>query len=85
MIEIKDLLDRFKSILLSEEAKKETISRVVSEVIGKEVASKDITIKNNVLYIRIKPIYKSEIFLKKERICARLKEIFDEKAPREIR
>jgi hypothetical protein len=76
MIEIKDLLARFDNILLSEEGKKESIRHAVSEIIGTDIESKDIKIKNGVIYLNIKPIYKNEIFLKQEQIFLKLKESF---------
>jgi len=76
MIEIKDLLARFDNILLSEEGKKESIRHAVSEIIGTDIESKDKKIKNGVIYLNIKPIYKNEIFLKQEQIFLKLKESF---------
>jgi len=64
MIEIKDLLVRFQNILLSEKGKKEVVRKIISEVIKTEINSEDIEIKNNTIYLNIKPIYKNEIFWK---------------------
>lgn len=85
MIEIKDLLSRFNNILLSEEGKKESIRSAISEVIGVEIGSRDIKIKNNIIYLNIKPIYKNEIFLKQDRIFLKLQESLGKKAPKNIR
>jgi hypothetical protein len=76
MLEIKDLLGRFSKILLSEEAKKESIRRVISEAIKTEISPENLKIKNNTIYLNIKPIYKNEILIKQEEIFARLQEIF---------
>ncbi len=81
MIEIKDLLIRFKNILLSEEGKKEVIKKTISEIIKIEIKSQDIKIKNNIIYLNIKPIYKNEIFLKQERIFLELRKSFGKKTP----
>ena len=70
MIEIKDLLLKFNNILLSEEAKKESIKNIISEIIGVKINSEDIKIKNGTIYLNIRPIYKNEIFLKKDLIRA---------------
>ena len=86
MIEVKDLLERFNSILLSEESKKESVRRAISEVLRTEINSEDVKIKNNVVYLNIKPIYKNEVFLKQEQIFKRLEELFlGKKPPRELR
>lgn len=74
MIEIKDLLSRFSKILSSGEVKKQILKEVLLEVVGLEVDSQKIKIKNNIVYLDIKPIYKNEIFLKKEKIFAKLQE-----------
>ncbi|MEK7080830.1 MAG: hypothetical protein AAB902_00300 [Patescibacteria group bacterium] len=84
MIEIKDLLGRFNKILLSEEGKKESIRSIISEIIKVEINSKDIKIKNNIVYLNIKPIYKNEIFLKQDQIFLKLKESLSKKTPRAI-
>ena len=85
MIEIKDLLLKFNHILLSEKAKKESIGNIISEVIGILIKSQDIKIKNNTIYLNIKPIYKNEILLKKNKISSKLQEYFGQRAPVNIR
>jgi hypothetical protein len=76
MIEIKDLLGKFDTILLSGEGKKESIRRVISEVIKIEINSEDLKIKNNIIYLNIKPIYKNEILIKQNEIFSKLQELF---------
>ena len=66
MIEIKDLLNKFNNILLFEEGKKESIRNVISLITKVKINSKDIKIKNNIIYLNIKPIYKNEILLKQD-------------------
>lgn len=85
MIEIKDLLERFSNLLLGEEAKKNAIREVLNQTIGLEIKSEDIKIKNNIIYLNIKPIYKNEILLKREQIFSKLKESLGRKTPQEIR
>ncbi len=85
MIEIKDLLARFNDILLGEEAKVDALRNIISEVIGININSKDITVKNGVIYLNIKPIYKNEIFIKQDKILKKLEETFGKKSPSSIR
>ncbi len=85
MIEIKDLLARWGHILLSGESKKETIRGIISGVIGVKIESDDIKITNNTVYLNIKPIYRSEILLKKEKIDSLLEEAFNQKNVPKIR
>lgn len=44
------------------------------EVVNLDIDSNKIKIKNNVVYLDVKPIYKNEIFLKKEKIFEKLQE-----------
>lgn len=85
MIEIKDLLSRFTKILLKEEFKKDAIAQIIGEVIDLKIKKEDIAIKNGIIYLNIKPIYKNEIFLKQEKIFSKLKEVFNDKTPSNIR
>ncbi|MCC7160543.1 hypothetical protein IT399_02400 [Candidatus Nomurabacteria bacterium] len=85
MIEIKDLLARFDSILTKGEGKVETIREIIANIIGVEIKKEDIKIKNNIIYLNIKPIYKNEILLKKEKIFTKIKESLGKKIPENIR
>jgi len=85
MIEIKDLLLRFGDILLSEEIKKEAVRNVISKTIRIPIKKEDIKIKNGTIYLNIKPIYKNEIFLKRDKIFSLLKETLGRKSPQDIR
>ena len=81
MIEIKDLLFKFDSILLSEGKKKELVRNAISKIIKIELKSEDIKIKNNIIYLDIKPIYKNEILLKQDQIFSELEKLFGKRAP----
>lgn len=85
MIEIKDLLSRFNDLLLLGERGKEITRNTISEIIGVEINSGDIEVKNNTIYLNIKPIYKNEILIKREQINLKLEEILGKKAPQKIR
>jgi hypothetical protein len=85
MIEIKDLLVRFNSLLFSEEIKKSAIRDVLQKTVGVEIKSEDIKIKNGTIYLNIKPIYKNEILVKQEKILLALKESLGKKTPKDIR
>ena len=85
MIEIKDLLTRFDNILLSREASLEFIRSAISKIIKAEINSKDIKIKNNIIYLNIKPIYKNEIYLKQDQILSELKNAMRGNTPSSVR
>jgi len=85
VIEIKDLLLRFNGFLLSEEIKKEYIQSVISDIVNIQIKKEDIKIKNGTLFLNIKPIYKSEIFMKRDQIFFELEKKLGKKAPKNIR
>ena len=82
MIEIKDLLGRFRNILLSGEVNKEIVSEVIYQIAGISIQKENIVIKNGVIYLDIKPIYKNEIFLKKDQIFFELEKRLGKKSPK---
>ena len=85
MIEIKDLLLRFNNLLISGELQKNTVRTIISETIGVEIKSENISIKNGTVYLDIKPIYKNEIFLKQEKIIEKLSQTLGKKSPIDLR
>jgi hypothetical protein len=85
MIEIKDLLVKFSNLLIKEEVKKVAVAEVLSEIIRVKIKTEDIRIKNNIIYLNIKPIYKNEILLKQEQILLKLKEVLGKKTPTALR
>jgi NAD/NADP transhydrogenase alpha subunit len=74
MIEIKDLLSRFSNLIVSGEGKKNLIKEAIYEVTGVQISTDKIKLKNNVIYLEVKPIFKNEIFLKKEKIFHKIAE-----------
>lgn len=84
MVELKDLLGRLRNILVGEEEKKEVIRSAISSIINTEISSDDIKVKNGTIYLNIKPIYKNEIFLKKEKILSKIEEMLGNKAPKNL-
>ncbi|MEK7564543.1 MAG: hypothetical protein AAB510_03200 [Patescibacteria group bacterium] len=85
MIEIKDLLSKFDNILVKGGLKVELIREALYEVLGIEVKREDVKIKNNIIYLNIKPIYKNEILIRQEEIYNILLKRIGEKAPKKIR
>ena len=85
MIEIKDLLSRWSKILSSEESQAETIREIISSVVGVDIKSGDIKIKKDTVFLNIKPIYKNEIFLKRDKIDVLLEQAFGVRSPQDIR
>lgn len=68
MFNISSYLDKFKNIGLKEILLKENIVKTIKEKIGVEISVKDITLKNNVITIKMSPLLRSEVFMKKKKI-----------------
>lgn len=85
MIEIKDLLLNFRNRLLSEEARKGFIQDALFRIVNISVERDDIEIKNGILYLKIKPIYKNEVFMKRYEILSEIKKSLGKKSPTNIR
>ena len=85
MIEIKDVLINFEHLLQKGEMRKGIIVDVFKQVLNLNLETKDIDIKNGVLYLNIKPIYKNEIFIKKDKINLALETALGKKSPQDIR
>ena len=85
MIEIKDLLLRFNNILVSEEVKKVLVADILSSIVGVQIKTESIKIKNSTVYLDIKPIYKNEIFRNQDKILEKLSVALGKNHPKEIR
>lgn len=85
MIEIKDLLYKFKNILFLKEERKKIIIQIILEITELKLKTEEIEVKNGILYLNIKSIYKNEIFIKQDKILLEFKKILNKKAPIEIR
>jgi hypothetical protein len=69
---IKDYLGKFKEILFSSEEKSRVVSDVIDRVLSIKIENKNIQIKQPFIYIKVSPLVRNEILIKKELI---LKEI----------
>ena len=85
MIEIKDLLSDLKKVLFLKEERKRIIIQIILEITKLQLKTENLEIKNGILYLNIKSIYKNEIFIKQEEILLELKKSLGKKSPVEIR
>lgn len=79
MFNIGDYLEKFKNIGLKELLLKEKIVSVVNNLTKAGINVKDVTIKNGIVSIKIHPLGKSELYMKKKRILELVNE--NEKVP----
>ena len=84
MHSIQDLLGRFKSILDTEDSKKENIIKILEENTSIVISAGDIDVKKGKLSLKVKPIYRNAILLKKDKILEDLKQSFGDKYIQDI-
>ena len=85
MIELKDLLGRFDNVLRSGSIARVAVHQAVLEATGIAIPEENIEIKGSSVYLKIKPLYKAEIYLKQEKILSCIEKTLGAKAPRELR
>lgn len=75
MIPLTELLSRFKNITNTEKSKKEIICREIKNTIGIDIDVEKIKISRNTILLKVEPIIKTEILLKKQELIKRIKSI----------
>lgn len=69
MKELKDFLSNIQKLVFKEESKKKFLQEVFWNILKIKIDTENIEIRNNIIFLKnIKPIYKNEIFLQKEKI-----------------
>lgn len=74
MFSISTFLEKFKNITQPDETARRRLSEIIQKETGIKISIKNISIKNNIVHIKTKPLYKNEIYIKKGRILATTKE-----------
>lgn len=76
---IKNLLQEHNQILIKNDLSILSIVDYIVKETNIPLKKQDFLIKNNILYIKTKPIYKEKIIMQKENLLVRLKDfsIFD--------
>ncbi|MFM7088081.1 MAG: hypothetical protein ACKOW9_00910 [Candidatus Paceibacterota bacterium] len=74
MIEIKDLLHRFEKILGHESVKINIVQGVLKNHFSILVEKQQIVIKGKTLFFKIKPVFRNEILIHKEKFLRLLKD-----------
>lgn len=75
MIPITDLLFRFKSLSNTEKVKKILISEIISRIVGVPINDKEVSFVKKTIFLKIHPLKKTEILLKKTEILEKLKNV----------
>lgn len=67
-------LQRFKKILFSQGARVDLAIEAIKKVTGTDILAKDISIRNDVLFVSTSSALKNTIFLKKKAILEKINE-----------
>jgi hypothetical protein len=73
MKELKDFLGNIHKLLFKEESKKKLLQEIFFNLLNIKIETENMEIKNNIVFLKIKPIYKNEIFLQKEKLLLSIK------------
>ena len=75
MIPLSQLLLRFKSLTNTEKVKKQIISEELSNILGFQIPLEVVSFSKNTLFLKVQPIIKSEIFLRKIEIIKKIQSL----------
>lgn len=67
-------LQKFKRLISSNEEKTKIISEEIFKITSIQIPTNDIVLREGTIIINTKPIIKSEVFIKKEKIIKAIKE-----------
>lgn len=77
-------LERYRNLVPPDRELKELLKQVVKEQTGHELKETEIAINKWTVYLKTKPAFKSELFIKQEAIQAELERLLQKRAPRKI-
>lgn len=75
MLHLANLLLRFKGITNTDKAKKEIISQELTQTLNFTITHQQVIFSKNTLILKVQPIIKSEIMLRKDEILQKIKNI----------
>jgi hypothetical protein len=71
---ILSFLEKYKLFTPPDISLRKTVVEIIRDITGISLSVKNISVRNKIVYISASPLYKSEIFIKKEKIIDLLKE-----------
>lgn len=85
MFNIENFLKRFTLLTPPDDAIRGAVREIIEKEINISIEKKNISVHNNIIYIKTKPLFKNEIFIKKQTILKELEKKFHQKTPRDIK
>lgn len=82
---IGNLLSKYRNLVPTDSLKKEAVIEVITKCFQINLEKKDISINNNIIYLKTSTKLKGEVFMHKIAILKDLKEILKQNAPIDIR
>ena len=82
---VKQFLRKFSHLTLPDDTLKRLFVEIVERDFGLKVERNQLTFRNGVLLVNVSSAMKSELYLRKNKILAKLKEELGAKAPQDIR
>ena len=74
MFNIAQYLEKFKTLGMGDYSLKEALVSVIKEVVGVDIETKNVFIKNGEVIIKISPSIKNAIYIKKDQIMKKVEE-----------
>ena len=68
MFNIAQYLEKFKTLGLGDQSLKEALVSVIKEVVGVEIETEDIILKDGEVIIKVSPSIKNAIYIKKDQV-----------------
>lgn len=72
MLNISHFFEKFKKLKQNNESTRLVIINTIKDIVGIDIKSGDIELKNDKIYIKTTPIVKSELFMRKDLIEEKL-------------
>lgn len=85
MILLSDLLAKYKNLVPTDSIKKEAVIEVISKVFQIDLQKTDISLSNNIIFLKTSSKLKAEVFMNKTSIMRDLKKILQQNTPRDIK
>jgi len=85
VIPLSSLLERYRNLTPTDSLKKIAVLEVITNCFGIDLKKEDISIQNNIIYLKTSPKLKGEVFINKKKILESLGKILTNNTPKDIR
>ena len=85
MKSLADLLSKYNKIVPTDSLKKSAVVEVIDRMFDLKLEKKDVSVSNNIIFLKCSTKLKAEIFMHRTEILKKLAEILVKSAPSDIR